>query len=98
MAQEVFYVNDPVGVDWDAVVKMKPRDLYEVCGEQPVNDGVHHNEVEGFADQELDATSFACEEDINWVRQGQVGTTIDETIGPLGISTQTQSEDDEEMI
>lgn len=77
---------------------MKPRDLYEVCGEQPINDGVHHNVVEGFGDQELDATSFACEEDINWVRQGEVGTTIDETIGPLGISTQTQSEDDEEMI
>ncbi|XP_028058422.1 uncharacterized protein LOC114262264 [Camellia sinensis] len=97
-AQQVFYVNDPVEADWDVVVKMKPRDLYEVCGEQPINDGEHHNEVEGFGDQELDATSFACEEDINWVRQGEVGTTIDETIGPLGISTQTQSEDDEEMI
>ncbi|CAL5344683.1 unnamed protein product [Camellia sinensis] len=96
-AQQVFYVNDPVEADWDVVVKMKPRDLYEVCGEQPINDGEHHNEVEGFGDQELDATSFACEEDINWVRQGEVGTTIDETIGPLGISTQTQSEDDEEM-
>ncbi|XP_028064106.1 uncharacterized protein LOC114285228 [Camellia sinensis] len=97
-AQQVFYVNDPVEADWDVVVRMKPRDLYEVCGEQPINDGEHHNEVEGFGDQELDATSFACEEDINWVRQGEVGTTIDETIGPLGISTQTQSEDDEEMI
>ncbi|XP_028074364.1 uncharacterized protein LOC114276753 [Camellia sinensis] len=97
-AQQVFYVNDPIEADWDVVVKMKPRDLYEVCGEQPINDGEHHNEVEGFGDQGLDATSFACEEDINWVRQGEVGTTIDETIGPLGISTQTQSEDDEEMI
>ncbi|XP_028095951.1 uncharacterized protein LOC114295858 [Camellia sinensis] len=97
-AQQVFYVYDPIRADWDVVVKMKPRDLYEVCGEQPINDGEHHNEVKGFGDQELDATSFACEEDINWVRQGEVGTTIDETIGPLGISTQTQSEDDKEMI
>ncbi|XP_028058404.1 uncharacterized protein LOC114262247 [Camellia sinensis] len=78
--------------------QMKPRDLYEVCGEQPINDGVYHSEVEGFGDQELDATSFACEEDINWVRQGEFGTTIDEVVGPLEISTQTQSEDDEEIL
>ncbi|CAL5355982.1 unnamed protein product [Camellia sinensis] len=50
--------------------QMKPRDLYEVCGEQPtIDERLHHNEVEGFGDQELDVASFTCEEDMDWVRQ-----------------------------
>ncbi|KAI8008801.1 hypothetical protein LOK49_LG07G02153 [Camellia lanceoleosa] len=60
--------------------------------------GLHYNEVEGFGDQELDAASFTCEEDMNWVRQGIDGTIVDETIGPLEASAEAQFEDDEEMI
>ena len=68
-AQQVFYVNDSVDEDWNVVLKMKPRDLYEVCGEQPtIDEGLHHNEVERFGDQELDVASFTCEEDMDWVR------------------------------
>ncbi|CAL5392592.1 unnamed protein product [Camellia sinensis] len=97
-AQQVFYVNDSVDEDWNVVLKMKPRDLYEVCGEQPtIDEGLHHNEVEGFGDQELDVASFTCEEDMDWVRQGIDGTTVDETIGPLEASTEAQFEDDEEL-
>ncbi|CAL5392138.1 unnamed protein product [Camellia sinensis] len=98
-AQQVFYVNDSVDEDWNVVLKMKPRDLYEVCGEQPtIDEGLHHNEVEGFGDQELDVASFTCEEDMDWVRQGFDGTTVDETIGSLEASTEAPFEDDEEMI
>ena len=28
-AQQVFYVRDPVEDDWNVVLKMKPRDIYE---------------------------------------------------------------------
>ncbi|CAL5362586.1 unnamed protein product [Camellia sinensis] len=91
-AQQVFYVNDSVDEDWNVVLKMKPRDLYEVCGEQlTIDEGLHHNEVEGFGDQELDVASFTCEEDMDWVRQGIDGTTVDETIGPLEASTEILS-------
>ncbi|CAL5321510.1 unnamed protein product [Camellia sinensis] len=97
-AQQVFYVNDSIDEDWNVVLKMKPRDLYEVCGEQPtIDEGLHHNEVEGFGDQELDVASFTCKEDMDWVRQGIDGTTVDETIGPLEASTEAQFEDDEEL-
>ncbi|CAL5346476.1 unnamed protein product [Camellia sinensis] len=96
-AQQVFYVNDSVDEDWNVVLKMKPRDLYEVCGEQPtIDEGLHHNEVERFGDQELDVASFTCEEDMDWVRKGIDGTTVDETIGPLEASTEAQFEDDED--
>ncbi|CAL5342600.1 unnamed protein product [Camellia sinensis] len=51
---------------------MKPRDLYEVCGEQPtIDEGLHHNEVEEFGDQELDVASFTCEEDMDWVSESE---------------------------
>ncbi|CAL5376862.1 unnamed protein product [Camellia sinensis] len=91
-AQQVFYVNDSIDEDWNVVLKMKPRDLYEVCGEQPtIDEGLHHNEVEGFGDQELDVASFTCKEDMDWVRQGIDGTTVDETIGPLEASTEILS-------
>ncbi|CAL5416292.1 unnamed protein product [Camellia sinensis] len=91
-AQQVFYVNDSVDEDWNVVLKMKPRDLYEVCGEQPtIDEGLHHNEVERFGDQELDVASFTCEEDMDWVRKGIDGTTVDETIGPLEASTEILS-------
>ncbi|XP_028104195.1 uncharacterized protein LOC114303271 [Camellia sinensis] len=98
-AQQVFYVNDYVDEYWNVVLKMKPRDLYEVCGEQPTIDkGLHHNEVKGFGDQELDVASYTCEEDMDWVRQGIDGTTVYETIGPFEASTEAPFEDDEEMI
>ncbi|CAL5337216.1 unnamed protein product [Camellia sinensis] len=91
-AQQVFYVNDSVDEDWNVVLKMKPRDLYEACGEQPtIDEGLHHNEVERFGDQELDVASFTCEEDMDWVRKGIDGTTVDETIGPLEASTEILS-------
>ncbi|CAL5432760.1 unnamed protein product [Camellia sinensis] len=77
-------------VNFNHLLYTKKRDnLYEVCGEQPtIDEGLHHNEVEGFGDQELDVASFTCEEDMDWVRQGIDGTTIDETIGPLEASTE----------
>ncbi|CAL5339612.1 unnamed protein product [Camellia sinensis] len=91
-AQQVFYVNDSVDEDWNVVLKMKPRDLYEVCGEQPtIDEGLHHNEVERFGDQELDVASFTCEEDMDWVRKCIDGTTVDETIGPLEASAEILS-------
>ena len=69
-AQQIFYVQDPVEEDWNIVIKMKPRDLYDMCESLTIdNDDVHPFEVEGYGEQELDEMTNTCNEDINWVRE-----------------------------
>ncbi|XP_058182880.1 uncharacterized protein LOC131300883 [Rhododendron vialii] len=73
-AQQIFYIQDLVDDDWNVVVKMKPRDLYEVCGEQPVGEAT----MEGFVHEDIHARLFFSEGDVNWVRQGLNGVIVDE--------------------
>lgn len=70
-AQQVFYVQDPVEDDWNVVLKMKPRDLYEV-GEQLTREATS---IEGFCTQDLNES----DEDVNWIRQDVPGITVDQT-------------------
>ena len=77
-AQQVFYVQDPIEEDWKIVIKVKPRDLFEVYGQQPREDArMQHNQVEEYGQQDLDETAIDHDDDdMVWVRQGVVGTTV----------------------
>ncbi|XP_077247212.1 uncharacterized protein LOC143886926 [Tasmannia lanceolata] len=81
-AEQVFYVQDhPGNKDWHVVVKTKPRDLYEV----------HGNNDEG--DVQTEAAEIQNLEDVNsWERIDIVGTEIDE---PLEQLTQAIPDDEE---
>ncbi|XP_077250153.1 uncharacterized protein LOC143889727 isoform X1 [Tasmannia lanceolata] len=82
-AEQVFYVQDhPSKKDWHVVVKTKPRDLYDVGGE---------NEE---AYVQTEAVEIQNLEDIGrWERTDIVGTIFDE---PLETLTQKIQDDDEE--
>ncbi|XP_077251807.1 uncharacterized protein LOC143891036 [Tasmannia lanceolata] len=81
-AEQVFYVQDhPGNKDWHVVVKTKPRDLYEV----------HGNNDEG--DVQTKAAEIQNLEDVNTCEQIDiVGTEIDE---PLEQLTQAIPDDEE---
>ncbi|CAK9182523.1 unnamed protein product [Ilex paraguariensis] len=57
---------------------VKPRNLFEVYGQQPREDArMQHNQVEEYGQQDLDETVIDHDDDdMVWVRQGVVGTTV----------------------
>ncbi|KAG5548104.1 hypothetical protein RHGRI_013710 [Rhododendron griersonianum] len=74
-AQQVFYVQDPAKEDWSIVIKMKPRDLFEIC---EVGDGhVADIEVDGIYQQEEDDTTLH-DEDNEWIRDDLPGLTLND--------------------
>lgn len=64
---QVFYVDHPMENEWQIVVKLKPRDFYDLGENTPT---IKHKEgpVELWPDQQLDDTTFESEDDIEWVR------------------------------
>lgn len=79
-SQQVFYVRDPIDMEWHAVIKTKPRDLFDM-GEEVARD-----DVEGLCPIELsnpEVLQDTLEEVIgnqNWVRKGVDGITIEEPL------------------
>ena len=70
-AQQVFYVQDPNQEDWNIVLKMKPRDLYD--------DGILADiQVDGIGQQRLDEVYTSNHEDNIWVRDEVPSITIDD--------------------
>ncbi|XP_059289232.1 uncharacterized protein LOC132042717 [Lycium ferocissimum] len=75
-AQQVFYVDHPMGKEWQIVVKLKPRGFYDLGENTPA---IEHKEghMELWPDQQLDDTTFESEDDIEWVREGVPGIEVD---------------------
>lgn len=81
-AQQVFYVQDAVDKDWKIVIRVKPRDFFDM-NEQ-------FSEVDSWDDQHLGDTS----DDVVWVRQG-VGNEVEyEPINQIQGMGEDEVEDD----
>lgn len=80
-AQQVFYVQDPTKEGWSIAIKMKPRDLYEMCQPMAFGDGlVADIEVDGVYQQQLDDTIDVGDEDNMWIRDDVPGLTLDDNV------------------
>lgn len=76
-AQQVFYVQDPAKEDWSIVIKMKPRDLFEIC---EVGDGhIAEIEVDGIYQQQEDDTTLHDEDNV-WIRDDLPGLTLNDDV------------------
>ena len=79
-AKQIWYVRDPIEEDWQVVVKMTPRDLYDMYGKDTYGDDTIDAEVEPYNIQQLDDTLINHDGDITWVRAGVEGTTVDNIV------------------
>ena len=60
-------------------IKMKPRDLYDLCQLEPTEDGlIAVIEVDGIHQQQLDEAVYTRDEDNVWVRDDIPGLTIED--------------------
>lgn len=75
-AEQVFYVQDPIEHDWHVVLKIKPRDLYEMNADMIVDEDAFRENIP-FVDQHLDASEHDDDEGGDWVRVGITGATVD---------------------
>ncbi|XP_028087849.1 uncharacterized protein LOC114288527 [Camellia sinensis] len=69
-AEQVWYVPDPLEPDWQVVVKMSQRGLFDMNS----NDDP---QVEPYMTQHLEDNTVLRDEEIGWVREGIEGATID---------------------
>lgn len=88
-ANQVFYVRDPMEKDWHIVVKTKPRDVFDILGQQCTTQDIMSDQIELWCEQNLDNTTFTHDDEACWVRQGVAGTIVDE-------GTQGESHEDDE--
>ncbi|KAH7847072.1 hypothetical protein Vadar_021500 [Vaccinium darrowii] len=99
-AQQVWYVQDPIEEDWHVVVKMTPRDSYDMNGKQSTDDAITCPQTEPYRGQQLDDAIYTCDDNVNWVRTDDVdGVIIDENMDDdgddnVGLDDSAEEEDD----
>ncbi|GMP73702.1 hypothetical protein CsSME_00031382 [Camellia sinensis var. sinensis] len=69
-AEQVWYVLDPLEPDWQVVVNMSQRGLFDMNS----NDDP---QVESFMTQHLEDNAMLRDKEIGWVKEGIEGATID---------------------
>lgn len=94
-AEQVWYVQDPLEEDWHVVVKMTPRDFYDMHGKEAAQDDITCPVAEPYSDQCLDDTTYMRDEDVPWVRADVDGTTIDD-VGADCVDVDDSDEEDDE--
>ncbi|XP_058095142.1 uncharacterized protein LOC131240732 [Magnolia sinica] len=88
--EQVFYVQDPIEKDWHVVVRTKPRDLFEMRGEESTDDVDTNLESSSFNDQSLEESS---DDIISWERIDIDGTTIVTPLLPTQKMVEDQTDD-----
>ena len=76
-AKQVFFVQDLLDKDWHIVIKTKPRDFFDVFGQQLTSESTMNDETEAWTDQCLDDATLTTGDDVSWVRQGVIGSLVD---------------------
>lgn len=76
-AQQVFYVEDPIDTDWHAVIKTKPRELFDMGEENATHWQIDLSNVEVLQD-----TIEANHDNHTWVREGVEGMLIETHLIP----------------
>ncbi|KAL7230850.1 hypothetical protein ACSBR2_009184 [Camellia fascicularis] len=72
-AEQVWYVADPLQLDWQVVVKMSQRGLFDMSSTDP--------QIEPYMSQQLDENIMLRDEEVGWVREAAEGETVDVQIG-----------------
>ena len=96
-AQQVWYVQDPIEEDWHVVVKLTPRDLYDMYGKEFAEDPITCPQVETYSEQQLDDTTFTREEDVIWVRPDVNGTIVDADVGDDDADIEDSGDEDDDL-
>ena len=79
-AQQAFYVQDPVDELWHIVIKMKPRDFFDMSGGHTATNDIPHSLVEQYVSLPLENTSSIEQNDATLVRSDIEGTTVDQIV------------------
>ena len=74
-AQQVFYIQDALQLDWHVVIRIKPRDLYEMGDEMLFESNCLHSFTD---DGDMGQNTQEIEE--NWARNDIEGITIDSKV------------------
>ncbi|XP_058207722.1 uncharacterized protein LOC131320847 [Rhododendron vialii] len=96
-AQQVWYVQDPIDEDWHVVVKMTPRDLYDMNGKKSTEDEITCPQAEPYSGQQLDDVTYTLDNDVNWVRTDVEGVTVDDDIDGDDYDNVGAEDNDEEV-
>ncbi|KAL7230090.1 hypothetical protein ACSBR2_008597 [Camellia fascicularis] len=72
-AKQVWYVADPLQLDWQVVVKMSQRGLFDMSSTDP--------QIEPYMSQQLEENIMFHDEEVGWVREAVEGETVDVQIG-----------------
>ena len=70
--EQVWYAPDPLQSDWRVVVKMSQRNLFDMHSLD--------TQAEPYASQQLEENIALHDTDVNWVREGTEGATVDAPI------------------
>lgn len=93
-AQQVWYVQDPIDEDWHVVVKMTPRDSYNMNERGSTEYEITCPQAEPYGGQQLDDALFTSEDDVNWVRTDVDGVTTDGDLDGVGLDDKDGEEGD----
>ncbi|KAF5932919.1 hypothetical protein HYC85_029090 [Camellia sinensis] len=72
-AEQVWYVADPLQPDWQVVVKMSQRGLFDMSSTDP--------QIEPYMSQQLEENIMLRDEEVGWVREAAEGETVDIIMG-----------------
>ena len=76
-AEQVVYVQDPLEPDRYVVLKITVRDVFDMYSKDSSYTIITVPQVELYAQQQLDENAYLRDEDVDWVRQGVDGITVD---------------------
>lgn len=68
-AEQVWYIPDPIEPEWEVVMKMSQRGLFDLRSRD--------HQAEPFVSQELEENIVVRDEQVGWVREGTEGETVD---------------------
>lgn len=68
-AEQVWYIPDPREPEWEVVMKMSRRGLFDLHSYDP--------QAEPFMSQELQENIVTRDEEVGWVREGTEGEEVD---------------------
>lgn len=73
-------MQDPIDPNWHAALKMTVRDFFDMYSKDSSAIPKIVPQVELHPHQQLDDTIYMNDKDVNWVREGVDGTTVDTNI------------------
>ena len=80
LAEQVCYVQDLIDPNWHVVLKITVRDFFDMYFKDSSAILKIVPQVELHSHQQLDDTIYMNDKDVNWVREGVDGTTVDTNI------------------